>query len=105
MPITQDRMTALLTVAQDLEQALGHATRQIAEAEARAREEPITAMHELQNLAIMCTTDLLLAQPFVTKMTLDREARHWTESRVKANGVKRERLQAKRHYGTDTTGE
>lgn len=97
MPITQDRMTTLLAVAQDLEQALARATRQIAEAETRARDDPASAMHELQNLAIMCTEDLLLAQPLVTKMTLDREGRFWTESRMRANEQKKERLQRARH--------
>ena len=95
MPITEDRMLRLLVAGEDAFEALTKAVGLVAASAKRALEEGTPGASTLDELALMCQIEMLLAQPVQTELTLSQERSHWTEGRIKANERHRRKREKK----------
>lgn len=88
MPITQDRMIALLCAAEDLELALQQASESAEASLASAREGKLSAAAALEALAAqLARPQFLLAQPVETLTTLRLERAHFKRNAKRNRAV------------------
>lgn len=96
MPITQERHLELLAAAEDALQALGE-TRRIIERElALTNDDGLAPLAALENIALLCQPDHLLAKPIQTRLVVERERIFYSPTRL---GINRRARSAARRKG------
>lgn len=96
MPITQDRMIAVLNAAQDYEQALQRAVALIRTHAQQAKDGVITWQEAMENTVMLVSAQALLTRTITTNKTLGAERQHF-KAFARRNERSAKRMKEKRN--------
>lgn len=95
MPITQDRMLALIAAADDFARALRTAYAEVIHANERVRTAHADPAEELNNLTMLLSPNMLLHNPVDSQLAIEHERKHFKtvrgRNRASANWQRRKR--------------